>query len=71
VVASVRKVITRCSGNSDDLGQGVSPCFTGFRLDRVQNFISSIEDQIMKTLYDPRARCKRQLFPTLLSFTRA
>jgi hypothetical protein len=71
VVSSVRKVITRCSGNSDDFGQGVSPRFTGFRLDRVQNFISPIEDQIMKTLNDPRARCKRQLFPALLSFTRA
>jgi hypothetical protein len=71
VVGSVRKVITRCSGNSDDLGQGVSPRLTGFRLDRVQNFISPIEDQIMKALNDPRSLCKRELFPALLSFTRA
>jgi hypothetical protein len=69
VVGSVRKVITRCSGNSDDLGQGVSPRFTGFRLDRVQNFVSPIEDQIMKTLNDPRASRERQFFPALLSFT--
>jgi hypothetical protein len=71
VVGSVRKVITRCSGDGDDLSQGVSPRFTGFRLDRVQNFISPIENQIMKTLNDPRALCKRQFFPALLSFTRA
>jgi hypothetical protein len=71
VVGSVRKVITRCSGDGDDLSQGVSPRFTGFRLDRVQNFISPIEDQIMKTPNDPRTLCKRQFFPALLSFTRA
>jgi hypothetical protein len=71
VIGTVRKIITRCSGNSDDLGKGVSSCFTGFRLDRVQNFISPIEDQIMKTLNDSRALCKRQFFPALLSFTRA
>ena len=64
------EVISRRACHRDQLCECVAARFSGFGLDRVEDRVFAVENQVVKVTDDERARAQRQPLPAKLRFLR-